>query len=152
MTYAIGDFIIYGEHEEDPGGLSIKIIPHSHHAAYGWWNESTRKVLEAMVDLPIKGATVLDFGCGASAILALAAHKLGAKRVVACEVHPEIATIAKRQIQANSARIKVWPEDDGETEYDVIIANIGDAELAGRLSRRSKRGIGTSQEGDLLSW
>jgi ribosomal protein L11 methylase PrmA len=144
MTYAIGDFIIYGEHEEDPGGLSIKIIP-----AYGWWNESTRKVLEAMVDLPIKGATVLDFGCGASAILALAAKRLGAKKVVACEHDKKQAKVAREQLKG--MRVSVIEEDDGE-KYDIILANVGDAEFVGRLSKRSKHGVGTSKDGDLLSW
>ena len=82
MTYAISNFTVYGEHEDDPGGLSIKIVPYAHHAAYPWWSEPTRDVIAAMDELPIKGATVLDFGCGASAILALVARKMGATLVL----------------------------------------------------------------------
>ncbi len=148
--YQIGNLTVYGEHEEDPGGLSVKIVPYAHHAAYAWWSESTRDVLAAMDDLLIKGATVLDFGCGASAILALAAKAMGAKRVVACEISPEMAGIAMLQINANDTKIKVVPLDD--EKYDVILANVGDEELVAELMKRSTHGIGTRQDGTLLKW
>ncbi len=150
MTYAIGNLTVYGAHEDDPGGLSVRLTPHSHHAAYGWFSESTRAVLKAMEDLSIEGAKVLDLGCGASAILAIAAAKMGAASVVACEINPEMAAIAGRQIEANGLMIPVVASEKGK--YDVIVANIGDAVLVGELSKRSKRGVGTAQDGELLPW
>ncbi len=147
--YKIGKFIVYGEHEDVPKGLSIKILPYSHNAAYGWWNESTRDVLIAMFDLPIKGATVLDLGCGASAILAIAAKKMGASEVVACELNPELLKIAQKQIDANGGDIELIQYDD-DRKYDIILANVGDAELVEKLSKRTKKSLGTNVDGDLL--
>lgn len=147
--YKIGDFIIYGEHENDPEGLSIRIKPYSIGAAYPWWSETTQKVLKVMQELSIKGATVLDLGCGASTILAQAAKKLDAKSVVACEHDKKQLIIAEKQVEGMD--IKVILKDDNKN-YDIIIANIGDSEFFEDLNKRSKHGICTSKEGDLLRW
>ncbi len=149
--YEIGNFTVFGEHEDDPGGLSIKILPYSHSSAYGWWNKSTKAVLNTMFDLPIQGATVLDLGCGASAILSVAAKKMGAAKVVACEHNPELLEIAKLQIKANNLDIEVVAET--KEEFDIILANVGDTELVEQLKTQSKQGIGTSkEEEELILW
>lgn len=148
--YKIGKFTIYGEHEDDLGGdLNIKILPHSHQSAYGWWNKSTKDVLNFMSNLPIRGAKVLDLGCGSSAILAIAAKKMGAAEVVACEIHPELLEIAQKQIDVNGGNIELIQYDDNR-EYDIILANIGNAEEVEKLSKRAKISLGTDIDGNLI--
>lgn len=148
--YQLGSVKVYGAHEKDPGGWSVKLLPYAHPAAYGWWNVTTRQMLEVLSVKDVKGKKVLDFGCGASAILAIAAAKGGAKSVTACEIHPELADIARQQIEANGLDIPVVPAVD--SEFDFVLANIGDAHLAGNLSRMGKHGIATGHGGELIRW
>jgi predicted nicotinamide N-methyase len=145
MGVQIGSFTVVGEHEEGPG---IRLLPHTHGDAYPWWSESTRNVLDALRPEDVAGKRVLDFGCGASAILGLAAASLGAALVAYAESHPALWAIAQRQIEANG-----WPvvADDGGTA-DFILANLGDAVAVGELSRRSLHGLGTDKEGQVIRW
>ena len=143
--YEIGRFAVIGQDEPEPDDLiSIRLLPHFHPSAYAWWNESTAAVLDAL-PYDLTGKTVLDFGCGASCILGLAAHALGGD-VTALDRHPEIAEVARQQ---TGDRFPVLIEDDGR-DYDVILANIGDAHTVGTLANRAGLLIGTSKEGDLL--
>ena len=146
--YKMGGFTVYGDHEDDPGGLSIKLFPYSI-SSYPWWSDSTKNVLKEMLILPIKGATVLDLGCGASAILALAAKKLGASKVVACENNIARVDIARKQTENKG--ITVIEKDDNK-EYDIIVANLGESDIINQLKKRSKHGICTSKEGEILRW
>lgn len=144
--YKIGGFTVYGEHEEDPGGLSIMLRPYA--PTYPWWSEATANVLTAMHDMPIEGASVLDFGCAGSVILGLAAKKLGAREVVAVENDPRAIEQARMQVKGRG--IKVMESTD--KTFDIILANVGDAELVGQISIHSKRGVGTDIDGNLLPW
>lgn len=58
---------------------------------------STALCLEALEDLPLPGAQVLDVGTG-SGILALAAAGLGASRVVALDVDPVAVRVARENV------------------------------------------------------
>lgn len=148
--YQLGPVAVYGEQETDPGGLSVRLLPYEGLGAYPWWSAETQKMIGAMQDLPIKGADVLDFGCGAFAILALTAAKMGAKSVVACEIHPEHAMEATRQIAANELPIAVVSQAEGK--FDIALANVGDAVLIGQVSRLAKHGIGIDKDGEIVSW
>ena len=145
--YKMGEFTIYGDHEDDPGDLSIRLFP-INIGTYPWWSKTTKAVLKEMHKLPIKGATVLDLGCGASAILSLASKKLGGK-VTACENVPEQLNVARIQLKDND--IELIEEDDNK-EYDIIIANIGQIDMIEQLQKRSKHGICTSKEGEIIRW
>jgi len=145
-VFKTGGFTIYGEHEEDPGGLSIMLKPFA--PSYPWWSEATGKVLEAMHDLPIKGASVLDFGCAGSVILGLAAKKLGAREVVAVENNPLHLKEAKMQVEGRGIEVL----ESTDRTFDIIFANVGDAALVGQLSNQAKRGVGTDKAGSLLEW
>jgi ribosomal protein L11 methyltransferase len=74
----------------------------------------------------LRGATVLDFGCG-SGILALAALKLGAARAVGVDNDPQ-ALIASADNAARNevgARLAVHlPQDEPPAVYPVVVANI----------------------------
>ena len=72
------------------------------------------------------GKTVVDFGCG-SGILALAALKLGAERVVGVDIDPQALQATKENARRNGVedRLDVYlPQDQPELEADVVMANI----------------------------
>ena len=64
---------------------------------------STQLVLEAAEDLleARPGAVVLDLGCG-SGILSVAAARLGAERVIACDIDPIAITATRINAEANN--------------------------------------------------
>lgn len=143
--FQLGRFTVFGEHEEGEG---IRLLPHTHGNAYPWWSESTRNVLEALTEADVAGKRVLDLGCGASAILALAMAQLGAASVAIAERDPELMAIAQSQLAAN--RLPVLVDDGGV--YDFIVANLGDALAVGEISTRSQHGIGTDRDGGIIRW
>lgn len=63
-------------------------------------HETTRGVVRLMQTLALEGATVADLGAG-SAVLSIAAVKLGAARAVAIEIDPEAIGNAEENIGAN---------------------------------------------------
>jgi len=60
---------------------------------------TTRLVLELM-PRHVKGATVLDVGCG-SGVLSLAAHALGAEKVLGIDIDPEAVEHARHNARQN---------------------------------------------------
>lgn len=150
--YEIGAFAVIGAHETEPDGfMPIRLLPHVHPNAHPWWSESTQAVLGAMVadGVDLAGKRVLDFGCGASAILAIAAARLGAD-VTAVEIHPELAALARQQIAANGLRLEVLAATD--EAFDFALVNVGDAGLVGRISNQATHGVGTDAGGGLVTW
>ncbi|KGM50875.1 ribosomal protein L11 methyltransferase [Lysobacter concretionis Ko07 = DSM 16239] len=112
----------------------------------------------------LRGATVLDFGCG-SGILALAALKLGAAGAVGVDNDPQALTATADNAQRNdlAARLAVYlPEDEpAGIRYPVVVANIlasalvalADA-LAARVApggRIALSGILAGQEDEVLA-
>jgi ribosomal protein L11 methyltransferase len=74
----------------------------------------------------LRGARVLDFGCG-SGILALAALKLGAARAVGVDNDPQALQASLDNTQRNEVgdRFAVYlPEDEPTATYPVVVANI----------------------------
>jgi ribosomal protein L11 methyltransferase len=93
---------------------------------------TTELCLKALHDLScgpwgLSGRSVLDFGCG-TALLAIAAVKLGASRGQGVEIDPEAAATAKRNVVLNGLSEKIvishgsWETVDGEV--DLILANL----------------------------
>jgi ribosomal protein L11 methyltransferase len=82
--------------------------------------------LRALEDLVRPGMSLLDLGCG-SGILALAAAKLGAARVLALDIDPNAVRAARENAAANAVApvVDVREETlgDGET-FDLVVANI----------------------------
>ncbi|HEY0505924.1 MAG TPA: 50S ribosomal protein L11 methyltransferase [Lysobacter sp.] len=83
--------------------------------------------LDALADEGVlKGAHVLDFGCG-SGILALAALKLGAARAVGVDNDPQAITATADNAERNGVadRLTVHlPQDEPVAAYPVVVANI----------------------------
>lgn len=70
--------------------------------------------------------TVVDFGCG-SGILALAALKLGARRVIGIDIDPQALQASKENARRNDVadRLEVYlPHEQPVLEADVVTANI----------------------------
>jgi len=104
-------------------------------------HESTQLCLEVLERLPLNGRTVLDIGTG-SGILAIASAKLGAARVLACDIDPVAVQVARANCRRNRVdhRIRLFT---GEVEalsgsrFDVALAN-----LEGSLIRQKLNDFG----------
>ncbi|MBK5970440.1 MULTISPECIES: 50S ribosomal protein L11 methyltransferase [Thiorhodovibrio] len=92
---------------------------------------TTALCLEWLDGIELNGKTVLDYGCG-SGILAIAALKLGAARVIAVDHDPQALTATAANAAANGVGERLSchaPGDLPDGRADVLIANI----LAGIL-------------------
>lgn len=70
------------------------------------------------------GASVLDYGCG-SGILAIAASKFGAQRVVGIDIDPQAVATSRANARANGVIAAFGGPDDFAAEvFDVALANI----------------------------
>lgn len=93
-------------------------------------HETTRGVLRLMQHVIREGDTVADLGAG-SAVLAIAAAKLGAKRAIAIELDPDAIGNAEANVARNGVRDRVSIlEGDAATllplvaPVRVVVANI----------------------------
>jgi ribosomal protein L11 methyltransferase len=124
--------------EEVRDGRTILLDPHR---AFGTGQHpSTRLCLQALEHLSgktqahrrLRGLRVLDFGCG-SGVLALAAARLGARRVLGVEIDPNAVQTAKRNVSLNgldrTIGIKQGTWDMVKERYHIILANLVPAAL-----------------------
>jgi ribosomal protein L11 methyltransferase len=105
---------------------------------------TTRLCLQGLEETLRPGQDVLDLGTG-SAILAIAAARLGARSVLALEIEPVAVRVARENAARNELadRIQVQsgtlPLEAGETaRFDVVVANISFrvlSELAAEIRR-----------------
>jgi ribosomal protein L11 methyltransferase len=102
-------------------------------------HETTRCALVLLQGVVRLGDTVADLGCG-SAVLAIAAARLGAGRVVAIELDGEAIPNAEENVAANAVgdRVTVIEGDAGAllpllAPVDVVVANIISSVLIGLL-------------------
>ncbi len=127
-------------------------------------HETTQLVLELLEEEQVHGARVLDCGTG-SAILAIAAARLGASSITAFDIDEDALANARENLKRNhteDAVILVCGGPDGlkETTYDLILANINSTVLKGLFSSLRPRmeeasrlilsGILISEEDDIL--
>jgi ribosomal protein L11 methyltransferase len=110
---------------------------------------TTALCLEWLDGANVQGKTLIDYGCG-SGILAIAALKLGAERVIAVDHDPQaiIATNTNAKRNGVSNRLLAVSSNDFQSQHaDIVIANILAnilVELAPRISRL------VNAEGELL--
>ena len=137
-----GRFFVYGAH--DAGEVPRAVIPIRIEAgmAFGTGHhETTALCLSVMSELAKRRrfAKVLDLGCG-SGVLAIAASKLWAARVLASDIDPTATAIARENVRDNgvgssveitTAEGLVHPTIKRRAPYDLIVANI----LAAPLTR-----------------
>ena len=110
-----------GSRPTDPGLIAIVIDPSTgfgtgHHA-------STRLCLELLQRIDVAGKQVVDVGTG-SGVLAIAAWKLGARRITAIDNDPDALTNARDNVDRNGAGEAV-----GVSEIDLSTASLEPAGL-----------------------
>ena len=119
-----------GDGDGDGDGDEITIEPGR---AFGIGDHATtRLALQALVDLGVRGATVLDVGTG-TGVLALAAARLGARAVTAIDVDEHAVVVAQANVVANAAdgvvTVATTPLDQLVGTFDIVVANLGGLEL-----------------------
>jgi ribosomal protein L11 methyltransferase len=108
-----------------PGSVEVVLDPGM---AFGTGTHPTTSLcLAALSDLLAArpGATVLDVGTG-SGLLAIAAHKLGARRVAASDNDPVAVEVARENARRNGAALELTGAavDEIAGTFDVVVANI----------------------------
>ena len=114
----------------EPDAVNLLLDPG---LAFGTGTHPTTALCLQWLDAqPLKGCTVLDFGCG-SGILAIAALLLGAERAVGTDIDPQALEASRDNATRNGidpAQFPVYlPQDLPAEQADVVVANI----LAGPL-------------------
>ena len=118
----------------DPNAVNVLLDPG---LAFGTGTHPTTALcLQWLDSLDLSGKTVIDFGCG-SGILAIAAIKLGAAKVIGIDIDPQALLASKDNAARNGVadKIEVYlPQNQPDNLVaDVVVANI----LAGPLRELS---------------
>ncbi|SON50865.1 50S ribosomal protein L11 methyltransferase [Vibrio tapetis] len=118
----------------EPDAVNVMLDPG---LAFGTGTHPTTSLcLEWLEGLDLTGKTVVDFGCG-SGILAIAALKLGAAKVIGIDIDPQAILASTDNAERNgvAGQIELYlPQDQPEgLVADVVVANI----LAGPLRELS---------------
>lgn len=123
-TQIAGDlWIVPSWHEPpNPDAINIRLDPG---VAFGTGTHpTTRLCLEWLHDHNLEGKSVLDYGCG-SGILAVAAKKLGASKVLGTDIDPQAIEAADYNAEVNRADASFYlPKDMPDEKFDVVVANI----------------------------
>jgi ribosomal protein L11 methyltransferase len=139
-------------HRAPEDALVVRIDPG---LAFGTGSHASTRLMLAFAERAVPGAeNVLDYGCG-SGILAIAAAKLGARRVDAVDIDPVAVEVTRQNASANSVRLNAGlPEELRPCRYDVLMANILAQpliELAPRLTSLARPGGAIALAGILES-
>ncbi|MFQ0973889.1 50S ribosomal protein L11 methyltransferase [Gilliamella sp. CG35] len=114
----------------DPNAINVMLDPG---LAFGTGTHPTTALCLKWLDsLDLKDKLVIDYGCG-SGILAIAALKLGAKRVIGIDIDPQAIQASRDNAERNNVShdIELYLTKDipDNLQADVLVANI----LAGPL-------------------
>lgn len=106
----------------DPGAINLELDPG---LAFGTGSHpTTRLCLEWLCGHVPAGASVLDYGCG-SGILAIAAAKLGAGRVVGVDIDENALAAAADNAKRNGVALQLsHSKQPLDTAFDIVVANI----------------------------
>lgn len=93
--------------------------------AFGTGSHPTTHLCLAWLSQTVKKhQTVLDYGCG-SGILAIAAKKLGASKVVGTDIDAQAIQASLYNAEQNAVQAMFYHANDYQTEeYDIVVANI----------------------------
>lgn len=114
----------------DPSAVNVVLDPG---LAFGTGTHpTTRLCLEWLAALPLAQRTILDYGCG-SAILAIAALKLGAARAIGVDIDPHALAASRTNAARNGVAerfVACTPQAlPADATADVVVANILSATL-----------------------
>ena len=106
----------------DANAISIRLDPG---LAFGTGSHPTTRMCLAWLDENVTaGSSVLDYGCG-SGILAIAAARLGAGRIVATDIDEQSLTAARDNAQANDCGLEICaPSALPAFQAQIVVANI----------------------------
>jgi ribosomal protein L11 methyltransferase len=93
--------------------------------AFGTGSHPTTRLCLEWLERGVRpGDSVIDYGCG-SGILAIAAARLGAGRVVGIDIDPQALTSTRDNARANGVEVEVRASTDPRPEpADLVVANI----------------------------
>ena len=136
----------------DPDAINLALDPG---LAFGTGSHpTTRLCLEWLCSHVQAGASVLDYGCG-SGILAIAAAKLGAGRVVGVDIDENALTAAAGNAERNDTQLQLLHSRHPlDMQFDIVVANILTnplCVLAPLLAQRTLRGGQIALSGILSS-
>lgn len=121
---AVGPFVITPPWKATGDAREIIIEPAQ---AFGTGHhETTTGCLRALCEIDVAGRSVLDVGTG-TGVLAIAATRLGASRVVGCDVDPVAVSTARDNGIANNAKFLVVSGSVDAVPsgpFDIVVANI----------------------------
>lgn len=106
----------------DPAAINLLLDPGR---AFGTGSHATTRLCLRWLERRVRGGeTVIDYGCG-SGILAIAAKKLGAGRVIGTDIDAEALPTARANALANDVRCEFQPaETPLPAQADLLVANI----------------------------
>ncbi len=106
----------------DPNAVNVMLDPG---LAFGTGSHATTRLCLTWLVQEIRGGeTVLDYGCG-SGILAIAAARLGAGRVLGVDIDPQAVAAAEGNARRNRVEARFsLPEGLGTLQADILVANI----------------------------
>jgi ribosomal protein L11 methyltransferase len=106
----------------DPSAINLRLDPGLAFGTGG--HPTTWQCLRWLESNLAAGASVLDYGCG-SGVLAIAARKLGAGRVLGVDIDPRALEVSRDNAVANAVEIELTgPDRVPSGPYDVVLANI----------------------------
>lgn len=127
--FTIGGFVITPEGEPPPPGGGIPLVMGKKGAFGSGEHETTASCLEELERLPgIAGMRCIDLGSG-TGILAIAAARLGARRIVAVDLAPAAAASCAANVRLNGMEEQVFPVCGElacirDSDFDLVMANI----------------------------
>ncbi|PHQ25396.1 50S ribosomal protein L11 methyltransferase [Marinobacter guineae] len=132
----------------DSGAANLMLDPG---LAFGTGTHPTTALcLEWLDGQDVQGKQVIDYGCG-SGILGLAALLLGADHVIGVDTDPQALEASRENARRNGvdeSNLDLYlPEDEPDTQADVMLANILAQPLIGLAPHLAAR---TRQGGDLV--
>jgi len=106
----------------DPAAINLVLDPG---LAFGTGSHPTTRLCLQWLDRNIKGGELLlDYGCG-SGILAVAAAKLGAGRVIGVDIDPQAIPASIANARQNEVAAEFYlPDAAPAVEADIVVANI----------------------------